>query len=856
LIESYFSFSLVDEDIFNERFQMKTADIKRIFTIDESSFENYLDYERYEDGFFWMKDRVFFMLEITGGIFYYSEPQDLLAFYRKLRTVLNSVPEEADASYQSLFLPYRDIDFEPPKAVSSNELVKDIYSQIVDHVKNSPKTGYFDEASKLRDMRNFLIVSFPLKDTSILSKVEDAIDQRSMRLGSSQEETFQLWKRSFTTALQTLGAESNEVGANDFLYLMFTLLNQDFDPLKLKYLQDVPLRRQLLYNIIQTDHHEIAYQKSRWAMGYLSGLERVKPGFLVELMTLRRPFFISVNLTRTSPIKFQSVLRARKQAAFSKIHADGYNRVLVDATDQTPYTAEVYLGVLVNHYNETEQVKAELADFFSEYRWTFEFETIVAPDIFRSSLPGHANKKLKHEVFMFADHALCFLNFRNFRRKFSNQGVILVNEDLSPKMVSIFDSQAYGTLISGASGSGKTFFAQYMVLCSLAQGHKVIVLDPKGDYEALCRVLNGSYTKIGLTDDCQGLECFPRMTFQELQANKDIMAMSLGFLTRMISLGSSESNISAQGLSVLQKAFVSVYENSDTPDLLIYHEALLNYAEINTNELAREFAAALELFLPQGTYGGLISTDPTDLSSDLSVFDLGPIKEHVELLQLSNFGLMTRISELVMNSSGKKDLFIDEAHYLIRDKLSVAFIGSAVRVWRSLDGAITLITQQLTDLLENKEVGRGIFQTLNNFFLLRQSAAAIDLGQSYVGYNDIERESLKNLRTERGRYSFLAYYSRSMASDGEPCFGRFYFAPPRGLYWLLTSVPEERDLRESKRLQFESQGYDPMTATTLAIREILDDESARAAVVEVEDDLFSSADFSDEDLDIADVDDA
>ena len=808
--------------------------IQDTFTIDESSFETYLKYEKYEDGFFWMGDRAFFMVEIIGGIGYYSAPEELLNYYVKLKVLFRSLPEDSDAYIQSFFMPYRDVLFEPPAAKTSIPAIRGFYDDVVKQIKDGPKKGYLDSKSLLRDMRNFLIITFPIRQKTLTARLEDKLDQRSMRFGSSYLETFQIWKKAFLTTLESLSVRFTELRADDFLYVMFTLLNQDFDPIKTKYIPEIPLKRQLLYNIVTTDHHEVAYSSKRWAIGYLENMASVDLGFLMELTTLRRPFFVSTILHRMPRLKFQAIMYGRKKSTFDRSRIADIDQLLLDSQVCDPFGAEVYVGVLVDDFKEVETVRSELANFTSEYGWDFKFETSIAPDMFRASLPGHYNEKATRPLLLLDDYALCFLNFRNFRKQFSTSGVLLVGEDMSPKAVNIFDSHAYGTMISGGSGSGKTMFAQYMIMSYLAQGYKIFVIDPLGNYEALCEAVDGSYYRLGLSEGCRGLDCFPDLSYEELIQNKDLISMTLSFIEKLIGLGSKDMSFSAQARSVLQKALLFMYQSTPKAEITTLREVLEGFRtdpKISGN-FAAEFAASLEMFLPNGLYGNLISTEPLEISNHFTVFDIGELRDRSDLCQLAIYGLMTKISALVMQAASSRQkclLYIDESHYIVADPMSVSFIKNGVRVWRTFGSGLILITQQLTDMLENKDVGDGIFKTLNNFFILYQSAASIDAGQAYLGYNDAEREAMKDLKTIRGKYSFFSYYTRSLNPEGDPAFGRFYLSLPRYMYFLTTSVPDEKANRMIKWKHYMSSGMSKQAALHQAVLDCVAEEAAIGA---------------------------
>lgn len=798
---------------------MRMRDINSMFKIDSHSFESYLKYEYYEDGFFYAQDRIFFVLEIIGGIYYYAPASELLMYYSKLKTFLRALPRESDAVVQSLFLPYRDILFKPPKPKTDNDIIKNVYKAIVDKIQRSVKEGYFDSSSTLREVKNFLIISFPIKEKKLIGKIEDAIDRRKERIGTDFFATAKLWKEAVLAALQALSVKFREVQAEEFLYMMFTIMNQDFDPIQVPYHEKVPLNRQILCNLITTDHHEIAYNKKCWAVAYLEDLRGVAPGFLTDLLRLKRPFIVSMTLKQVNPMLLKAELFAKKKSSFSKELQAKIDSEIQVIDFVNPYKASVVLAVLVDDYKEVAIVESELSDFLSEYKWTLYFEEIIAPDLFLSAMPAHYNEKISRNVNVYEDHALCFLNFRSFRQKFSDEGIILVGEDLMPRCISVFDSQAYGTMISGGSGSGKTFFSQYAMLTQLALGERVFAIDPLGNLEPLAALLGGTYYKIGLSQECHGISIFPKISYAELMENRELSAQILDAIIKMISLGAENYHIKASQRALLQKALFYMYERAPEPTLSSFYNVLTAmHGETGDPEL-KEFAAALSLFLPEGAYGRLISNQDFDLSNPFVVFDLQGVREYAELAQLAIYGILLRVGEMVLRTGGRKNVYIDEAHYLLTESRSVKFISAGIRVWRTFGGALYLITQQLTDLLENREVGEGIFKTINNFFLLGQSPASFQAAQEYIGYNDSELEALYGLKTESGKYSFLSYFSRSMR-DGSSAFGRFYLSLPKYLYWTLTTDTEEKQSRKRLCERYMQQGLSYKEAMSKAIKEL------------------------------------
>lgn len=66
----------------------------------------------------------------------------------------------------------------------------------------------------------------------------------------------------------------------------------------------------------------------------------------------------------------------------------------------------------------------------------------------------------------------------------------------------------YNQVISGGSGSGKSFLTSLIVNQMGKENPKVIIIDIGGSYERICRLLDGQYVPLGLN---QGLSFSEQM---------------------------------------------------------------------------------------------------------------------------------------------------------------------------------------------------------------------------------------------------------------------------------------------------------------------------------------------------------
>ena len=149
------------------------------------------------------------------------------------------------------------------------------------------------------------------------------------------------------------------------------------------------------------------------------------------------------------------------------------------------------------------------------------------------------------------------------------------------------------------------------------------------------------------------------------------------------------------------------------------YQGLLDYG----NEMATHLAAAMEVFV-NGSLNLFNHRTNVDLSNRFLVFDLSGLKENLRITSMLIMMETVRCSIKENSAKGRwTHLYIDEFHELLGVSQVAEFILKLWKEIRKMNGILTGITQNMSDLLNSENGGRlqAILSNTEYFALLSQS---------------------------------------------------------------------------------------------------------------------------------------
>lgn len=348
-------------------------------------------------------------------------------------------------------------------------------------------------------------------------------------------------------------------------------------------------------------------------------------------------------------------------------------------------------------------------------------------------------------------------------------------------------------LCVGASGSGKTLFAQAYALKHVAMGGRAIVLDRSlRHWDGLVAAVPGAATHV------VGLASGFRVNPWQLPPGTTAPSQAkLEYLLDLHALILGERHDGVIGLTAVERAILeaacrAVYREYAHPTEGDLHDWLVREASATDDTrragLRAALAERLAPYVGEGTYAGLLD-GPTTVAADapLAVFNLKALPDR--LVPLAMLPLLEHIWTQLADPARPTLVVLDEGWALLNHPASAPFVAEVTRTGRHHGLATLNLSQLLSDY--TGPAGEAVLENASVALLLAQHPTALDGIQATFGLSDDERAAVGQLRTVKGQAAGAYLHAREGADAGV-----VQLAVTPEEYWLCTSHKPERELRE------------------------------------------------------------
>lgn len=284
----------------------------------------------------------------------------------------------------------------------------------------------------------------------------------------------------------------------------------------------------------------------------------------------------------------------------------------------------------------------------------------------------------------------------------------------------VINNRPPGCLITGAPGSGKTFFGLTLASISTILGKTTVIMDPKGDFLALNNLKSeiGRFTLLDLSRGSIG-------SLDPFYMTKDY-SEKINLVMEVIELFLGE--ITGEQLTALSPIVKDV-ANEPNPSL----QKVVDELRGSTNNIARQLGTRLDL-LKQMKFAnlcfapGTVKRNPIKIKEGLTVITLvgldlpppgSPPTSNQQRLAAGILFLLTDFLRRVMmddDSVNPKTIIMDEAHIILASDVGARSIKNLALLGRSKFLALVLITQN-TSHLEHLDIEN----TISTRFAFRSS---------------------------------------------------------------------------------------------------------------------------------------
>jgi conjugal transfer ATP-binding protein TraC len=363
--------------------------------------------------------------------------------------------------------------------------------------------------------------------------------------------------------------------------------------------------------------------------------------------------------------------------------------------------------------------------------------------------------------------------------------ILLQNRLGEPVTFSFFDADvAPHGIVTGVSGSGKSFFTNYLLASARRRGAHVFVLDRGNSYRKICELAGGEYVAFDADRPKRINPCGHAGAFDH---EKHIALGDL--VAEMCSQGGAD--LTRTERSLILRAIARAFEEKPGEEVFLsdIRGALLKEAESAPAELSKvvhELALSMEPFTGKGPYAGFFDgPNEVDFGTPFTVFELGEIALRKDIASVLLLALLSNIGDFSgapERLGQRKYLVVDEAWTLLKSPMTARFIENALRTYRKYNAAAIMVTQQVEDF--EGPAARAIRANAPNRVFLMQTAETVLTMEKLLDLGPEDKAAIASVTTAKGKFSEMFIQTPS-ASGVARLVADPYF------YWLATSRAED-----------------------------------------------------------------
>ena len=325
-------------------------------------------------------------------------------------------------------------------------------------------------------------------------------------------------------------------------------------------------------------------------------------------------------------------------------------------------------------------------------------------------------------------------------------------------------------IILGTSGSGKSTAAKILLRTNIRNGHKIVAIDPEGEFEDMARLYGGDFGMINplevivdtdeeeikegmgysiLTTTLQSLKAF--MRYYSPSIEEDVLTLFSEVVQETykrfkIDYSTDFTKISSYDFPTFDNVYDTIKGRLLSMTERTREREIMERLEIKIRPLVSEL---------RYYFTGKTSIDS---KADFIVFNIR------ELMNADNnirnalfFNILKYAWGLTLDREINTILLVDEAHMLLADQntLGAEFLARIQRRSRKYNTGTIIITQQPTDFASPNVVvhGKAIFDNASYYLVMGLRKQAVEDLSKLVDLNEREKENIK--RYNQGQALFV-----------------------------------------------------------------------------------------------------
>ncbi len=334
------------------------------------------------------------------------------------------------------------------------------------------------------------------------------------------------------------------------------------------------------------------------------------------------------------------------------------------------------------------------------------------------------------------------------------------------------------TLMLGATGSGKSFFLNFLLTHAQKYQPVTTIFDLGGSYESLTRLFDGAYVRVGVDKSALAINPF------SLPVTRENLHFLFSFCKVLIESGGYQMTGSDD--RDLSEQIQNVY--AVEPD----QRRLFTLANI----VSRPLRAQLQKWVQGGQYGELFDNASGDLTlSRFQTFDFEGMDKYPQVLEPLLFYILHRANAAIYDvgiSTTLKLFVMDEAWRFFRHPTIKLYILEALKTWRKKNAAMILATQSVDDLRRTEMLPVVVESCATQLFLANPGMDR-EAYREIFHLNDTEVDLIARLIPKQQVLVKQPDLAKVVSLNVDP----------KG-YWLYTTNPYDT---QKKREAFERYGF-------------------------------------------------
>lgn len=464
---------------------------------------------------------------------------------------------------------------------------------------------------------------------------------------------------------------------------------------------------------------------------------------------------------------------------------DDLNECLKEVQKRGNYFGKFSLTVVI-YDRDRSKVEKAVADFgkaFSNVGASLYSETYNQLSAFFATCPGnsHFNFRQIHITNNnYADWSFLFTLHEGHRwNTFLNREALAIVEtaDGTPFYLNLHQRIQDGsgntsddvahTFLTGRTGSGKSFFANFLTLALQKYDPRTFIFDLGGSYEKLTRLLGGSYLKIGAENPHYKINPF----------SLEPTTPNIEFLFSLVQVLIAGND----GYQTTTEDDRNIFQAIETLYIL---DRDIRRLKTLAGTLPRHLADRLHKWIAGGQYGHLFdNVEDTITLATLQCFDFQGMDEYPQLIQALLFYVLHRASAVIYDPailSTLKVFILDEAWKFFTVPVIRNYLIKAAKTWRKHNGVLIMATQSPEDLKES-----NLLPLLDSFptkIFLANADADYGFYTEKFHLNPREVELIQTLIPKREGLIKTSTMGK-----------KFVLNVDRKSYWLYTNSPKDNE---------------------------------------------------------------